>query len=101
MKANFWVWDREFVGFVYKGICWICEKCLDLRIDIKNLVGCQSDFFFFLFGETKNFVWLPRKWIIKFYFLLIVNDFDMFGYKESTRKTKKKRKKIRINLLRI
>ena len=25
-KEIFWVCDREFVGFVYKGICWVCEN---------------------------------------------------------------------------
>ena len=39
MKGRFWVCDREFVGFVYKGILWVSEKYLDLRIDLKNLGG--------------------------------------------------------------
>ena len=54
MKGSFWVCDREFVGFVYEGIWWVCEKCLDLRIDIKNLVGRQIwNFFFFFFWNLK------------------------------------------------
>ena len=75
-KEFFWVCYREFVGFVYKGVFWVCEKCLDLRIDIKRLVGCQIwIFFFFFFGEIEKFVWLPRKWTIKYYFLLTFNEF--------------------------
>ena len=72
-KGYFGFVIEKLLGLCIRGFV-VCEKCLDLGIEIKNLVGCQSDFFFFLV-EIENFVWLPRKWIIKLYYLLTINEY--------------------------
>ena len=95
-KGIFWVCDREIVGFVYKAIFWVCDKCLDLGIDIKNLVGCRFEKFFF-FGWNWKFCLVAKKMDNKIVF--------PFNYQWVLMclviKRVQERFKKRINLLRI
>ena len=50
---------EKLLGLCIRGFV-VCEKCLDLGIEIKNLVGCQSDFFFF-FGWNWKFCLVAKK----------------------------------------
>ena len=79
----------NFLGLWYR-ICWVCEKCLDLGIDIKILVGCWFDFFFFFWNWKICLVAkkMDNKMLFSFNFQWVLM---CLVIKKSTRNAKKKK----------